>query len=219
MGSVRSTFGPGLVAAGLILQWATVSPAQTGDPRTDSSRAEARAVSAPLEPGDAIRVSAWREPELSGLYTIDETGHAVLPLLGPRRVTAIPAVQVKRRLLEEYAGQLRSPEIQILLLRRVKVIGAVREPGLYHVDPTMNLTDVIAQAGGSTREGRLTDVRIVRGDREIRWDLGDPAAITHEIRSGDQILVPERGWFARNGHIVVSASISALAILVSRLAF
>src|SRR5262249_36593226 len=39
--------------------------------------------SAPLGPGDAIRTTFWREPQMSGEYRVDETGTVVLPLLEP----------------------------------------------------------------------------------------------------------------------------------------
>ncbi len=46
--------------------------------------------SAPLTPGDAIRLAFSREPGLNGDYPIDETGTASLPLLGQRNVTDRP---------------------------------------------------------------------------------------------------------------------------------
>lgn len=217
MASLNLSFRPGLLVACLVLGSPTVGFTQAGKASVDAQRAEARSGSAPLEPGDAIELSAWREPDLSGRYMVDETGTVVLPLLGSRRVTGTPAAELKRRLLEEYGGQLRSPDIQLLLLRRVKVLGAVKNPGLYHVDPTMNLSDVIALAGGSTREGRLGGLRIQRGDREFRSDLDEAAPIPNGLRSGDRILVPERSWFARHSPILAGATISALTILISRL--
>jgi protein involved in polysaccharide export with SLBB domain len=36
----------------------------------------------PLLPGDLLRVSVWREPDLSGEFLVDRNGSVVLPLLG-----------------------------------------------------------------------------------------------------------------------------------------
>ena len=110
----------------------------------------ASAQSGPLKPGDVIRLSISREEGMSGDYAVDETGHAGLPLIGMKPVTAVPADQLRREIVAAYEEQLRNQTIQVVFLRRVRVLGEVRNPGLYHVDPTMTLGDAIALAGGPT---------------------------------------------------------------------
>lgn len=178
------------------------------------SRVEATAE--PLAPGDAIQLAFWREPQLSGDYLIDETGTVVLPLLGARTVTRLSPTELKRTLLEEYAQQVRNQEVRITLLRRIRILGAVKNPGLYRVDPTMTVGDVLALAGGATPEGKLNGIRVFRNGQEVRSRLDINVKLLELVRSGDQILVPERGWFARNGPYVVGAGITAIGIIVAR---
>ena len=181
-----------------------------------SSAPAASPVTAPLAPGDAIRVTFWREPTMNGEYTVDEGGTVVLPLLGARGVSGVPAGRLKEQLAGDYAKELRTPQdVQIVVLRRVRVLGAVKEPGLYRVDPTMTLGDVVALAGGATREGKLEGVRIMRGGRELRSDVEQSAPVGEHLRSGDQIVVSERSWLARHGAVLIGASISAAALIVS----
>ncbi len=181
-----------------------------------SSTASAPEV-APLAPGDAIRATFWREPQLNGEYRVDETGTVVLPLLGARSVRDIVPARLKTALVNDYGRQLRSPDdVQIVLLRRVRVLGAVKTPGLYLVDPTMTLGDAIALAGGATREGKLNDIRVFRNGREIRSDVNGRARTGEPLGSGDQILVPERSWFSRQGVFLLAGSISAISVLVSQ---
>jgi len=172
----------------------------------------------PLEPGDAIRLAFWREPELSSEYPVDETGAVVLPFLGHRNVTGIPPAMLKEQLLEEYGGQLQNQQVQVTLLRRVRVLGAVNEPGLYFVDPTMTLGDAIALAEGVASDGKLDDIKIFRDGEEIRSNLDSTVRVT-EVRSGDQILVPQRSWFSRNGAIIVASMVSALAFILVAASF
>lgn len=182
--------------------------------------AQAIAAEAPLVPGDAIRLAFWRDPDLSGEYAIDERGSVVLPILGTRSVTGTPAAELKQRLLDDYGAELRDRnDVQVTLLRRVRVLGAVNSPGLYHVDPTMSLGDAIALAGGATNDGKLDGIRIVRGGQEVRTSLDQRMPVMAQIRSGDQILVPERSWFSRNGVFLLGGVLSATAIIVSRAAF
>jgi polysaccharide export outer membrane protein len=160
-------------------------------------------------------LSFWREPELDGEYIVDETGAVVLPLLGHRAVTGIRLTDLKQQLLEEYAEQLRNQEVQITLLRRVRILGAVDEPGLYYIDQTMTLGDAVALAGGATNEGKLDDIKIIRDGEEIRSNLDSTVSVVEEVQSGDQIIVPERSWFARNGAVIIAATISAIGFIVA----
>jgi len=173
----------------------------------------------PLEPGDAIRLAFWREPELSGEYPVDETGAVVLPFLGHRNVTGIPPATLKRQLLEEYGGQLQNQQVQLTLLRRVRVLGAVNEPGLYFVDPTMTLGDAIALAEGVASDGKLDDIKIFRDGEEIRSNLDSTVRVTDEVRSGDQILVPQRSWFNRNGAVIIASMVTAVAFVLVAASF
>jgi len=183
------------------------------------ARSQSAPEAAPLAPGDAIRTTFWREPQLNGEYRVDETGTVVLPLLGTRNVRDIAPDRLKTALVSDYGRQLRSADdVQIVLLRRVRVLGAVKTPGLYLVDPTMTLGDVIALAGGATQTGKLKDIRVTRNGREIRSDLNERAPVGGRLGSGDQILVPERSWFSRQGVFLLAGSISAITVLVTQVA-
>jgi polysaccharide export outer membrane protein len=172
-----------------------------------------------LQPGDGIRLRFWREPSLNGEYFVDETGAVTVPLVGTITVTGIPADQLKRDLLRDLEAQLVNQTVQINLLTRVRILGAVHRPGLYHVDPTMMLGDAVALAGGATPNGRLDRVRIVRGGEIAIARVNATEPVFVEVRSGDQIVVPERSWISRNSAVVFGAVISAAAMLVAQAAF
>jgi len=192
----------------------TTGSAQTVVP-VDSERG---AFEAPLAPGDVIQLAFWREPQLGGDFPVDEHGTVVLPLLGVRTVAQRPASELRRTLQDEYAQQVRNQEVRITLLRRVRILGAVKNPGLYHVDPTMTVVDALALAGGATEQGKMKGVRLYRDGKQVGSPLDLNARLLPQLRSGDQIVVPERSWFARNGVYVVAAGISAVGIIVARAA-
>ncbi len=164
----------------------------------------------PLEPGDMIQLAIATEPDLSGDFMVDESGHAALPMIGARNVTGIPPSQLKQELQAAYAEQLRNRVVQIILLRRVRVLGAVNNPGLYHVDPPMTLADAIALAGGPTQQGKLDDIRIVRDGREIEASID--GATLHQVRSGDHIVVEQGSWMTRNAAYLVGLSITVVTL-------
>ncbi|MGH7542726.1 MAG: polysaccharide biosynthesis/export family protein [Gemmatimonadota bacterium] len=173
---------------------------------------QAAAQAGPLKPGDVVRISLSREPDMSGDYPVDELGNVGLPLVGMKQVTGVPVDVLRRDIVAAYEEQLQNQTIQVVFLRRVRVLGEVRNPGLYHVDPTMSVVDAVALAGGPTAGGTLEDVRIVRGGAEFEMDLTQP--VSEQVESGDQIVVRDRGWWSRNGRYVIGVSIPFVALAV-----
>ncbi len=170
--------------------------------------------SQPLQPGDALQVSFSMEPELNGIYSVDESGRVNLPILGSRSVGTLPPAELKQQLVDEYDGQLRNQTVQITWLRRVRVFGAVNVPGLYHIDGTMTLADAIALAGGATPIGKYDGVKIIRGGEVVREDLPASTLVGEQIYSGDQIMVPERSWASRYAGVIIGATLSAVTLLL-----
>ena len=205
-----------LLAALLLLAAAPRAlPAQPG-----GGEAPAAAAADPLRPGDVVRVRIWREPDLSGEFPVDADGMVVFPKLGPRQVTSESAATLRERLLRDYAEYLVNPSVEVTLLRRLQVLGAVRTPGLYPVDGTMTVADVLALAGGTTPQGDPRRVELVRDGRRVDARLAtDGQVASSAIRSGDQLFVPERSWLSRNTGVVaalVSAGATALLTLATR---
>jgi protein involved in polysaccharide export with SLBB domain len=191
--------------------YASSSPQQTSTPRGDSVLAQSQ-----LQPGDVIRLRIWREPDLSGEFPVDESGTAVFPKLGPTKVASITADSLRTMLVATYSQYLRDPAIEVTFLRRVTILGAVNHPGIYPVDPTMTVHDAFALAGGTIPTGSPKHFKLRRNGKEIDVDFSQDTPIGRtSIRSGDELYVPERSWFARNGIYVVGAVITATAIIVS----
>lgn len=168
-----------------------------------------------LRPGDVIRLSIWREPDLSGEYTVDKDGVVTFPKVGTQRVTEVSPDSLRASLVSAYRVYLRNPSIDVTLLRRVNVLGAVQKPGLYPVDPTMTVADVIALAGGATSLGdpRKVELRRSGGSRATVVAAASKLADS-PLRPGDQLYVPERSWMARNPGVVIGA-VSTLVTLAA----
>lgn len=169
-----------------------------------------------LAPGDILQVKIWREPDLGGDFQVDLDGVAILPLIGEQRVTGIPVRRLREMLIQAYSVHLRNPSINITPLRRIHVVGEVREPGVFQVDPTVSLGEAIALAGGVTPAGDIRRIRIVRrGGTEV--EAVRPGALVRDadIRSGDQIYVDRRPWLARNSGWVVGTALSVTNLVLN----
>ena len=184
---------------------------QSGPRGSDSLRV----TSANLGPGDFILVKIWREPDLSDTVRVDNAGVAVFPKLGPMEVTGIRPDSLERVLVREYSRYLQNPSIRVTVLRRITIWGAVVRPGTYPVDLTMSITDALALAGGATSEGKSGKVELRRGNKRYMVNLSGETQRVGDLslRSGDQLVVPQRSWVSRNTGVIV-ATIGTLTTLV-----
>ncbi len=172
-----------------------------------------------FEPGSALQVVIWQNPELSGSFSIDSQGYVILPLIGKVNVSRFTTESLESYLQQEYSSYLRNPIIQTLPLIRISVLGLVRTPGLYRVEPDRPLWDVIELAGGPNEHGDVMRMYITRGGEIINDDLiaaYEEGVSLREvgIETGDQIMVPyHRGPFPwRTMVSFASLGVSILAI-------
>lgn len=156
-----------------------------------------------VQPGDLIRLKVWREPEMSGDVVIDAAGEATLPRLGPVHVVGWDPDSLRRFLVSRYAKYLKDPAIDVKVLPRVTILGAVRSPGVQNLDPTLTIADALALAGGASADGKQNNVELRRRGARIpvKLNLATRLADT-PIRSGDQLVVPQRSWLSRNTGVV-----------------
>lgn len=170
-----------------------------------AARTAERAAAVGVAVGDRVRVKVWREPQFSDELTVDAAGQIVLPRVGPVTVSGMNIGTLQDSLRTRFAVYLRDPVVTVTVLRRIGLQGEVRAPGLYYVDPTLTLRDVIAQGGGLTEAANASQVEIVRDGRQIdlAGRVGEQSAAS-DLRSGDAIIVGRRSWLSRNALAVVS---------------
>lgn len=169
-----------------------------------------------LRPGDVLKLNVWREPEWSGEYAVDESGVAVLPRLGAVRVTTMSPDSLRQFLVDSLGRFLRNPSIEVIPLRRIQILGAVRTPGLYPVPATVSVGDAVALAGGASPDGKPDRVVLRRGGVKLQIDLTrDTRLADTPIRTGDELFVPQRSWVSRNAGLVAAGLSATTSIVVA----
>lgn len=152
---------------------------------------------------------------MSGDFPVSAAGRVVLPRLGELQVASIPGDSLQRFLTDRYRVYLNNPSIEVLVLRRVSVTGAVRTPGVYPLDPTLTISDAIALAGGPAPDGKRDKVEIRRGGKVIVADLRNDTVIADSpIQSGDQLYVPTKAWLSTNTWLI-SGGVTLTAVILS----
>ena len=169
-----------------------------------------------LRPGDLIKLRIWREPDLSGEFPVDEYGNVNFPLIGAVSVEHESRETLLRKLVSSYGKSLENLSMDVTFLRRIPVVGGVRTPGLYPIDPTMTVGDAVALAGGATAEARHAPIRLVRSSQIIIPDV-DPALLVSELPliKGDQFFIPPNDSFLDRNPWVIGTVIQSIITLTA----
>ena len=169
----------------------------------------------PVRQGDVILLHFLRERLLSDSVVVDSRGEAVFPKLGVMQVSDFTIRELQDTLMVRYREYLREPELQVSVLRRVVVNGEVRMPGVYHIDASSTVRDVIARAGGPTDAANRKKVFVIRDGIQLAatgWDR--EVTPTTDLRSGDHLMVGRKNWLVMNAFPAISTAISVTSFVI-----
>jgi polysaccharide export outer membrane protein len=123
-----------------------------------------------LGPGDIIRISVYKNPEMTNDVRVSEGGTIGFPLIGSVPVAGLTLPGAERKIAQmlKDGGFVLNPQVNILLMQafgnQVSVIGQVNRPGRYPIEGAGGrLSGMLAAAGGIAGSG--ADVVIVTGTR------------------------------------------------------
>ena len=177
-----------------------------------------------LSPGDGIRILFYNITDpISGDYFVQKDESLMLPYLGRINLLNKGYDSVKKEIITKYSSLYRNPEISILPLLKVNILGEVRIPGFYYVTGIEKLSDLIAKAGGLTSDADVDDIFITRNDKKIEIDgqkIIDSGSKINDIglQSGDGIYISRR-WFSGNTPTIVISSIAAVTTIIAAIIY
>src|SRR3954470_12169419 len=94
---------------------------------------------APLRAGDRLLIKIWLDTTFADTVRIDETGAAMLPRLGPMRITDLSSNAIADSVRRAYTRVTRTPAIEVTPLRRITLLGEVRRPATYYMETSTTL--------------------------------------------------------------------------------
>jgi polysaccharide export outer membrane protein len=134
-----------------------------------------------LGPGDVLSVSIVGRTDVLGedqrngepfRVTISENPNIVFPLIGSVRVHGKTPEQVRQTLTDAYGALLRSPTLILTVEKfyqnQVTVLGSVKQPGRYLLEPGDTILDAVFKAGGLTLGGKTGDLPPARNLKILR---------------------------------------------------
>lgn len=172
------------------------------------------------QPGDQLVIKVWPQQAFGPPITVsvDPRGSIVVPQVGLVSVRDIPIFEIRDTLKLRLAKFIREPEVDVSVLRRVTVNGAVLRPDIYFMDVSATLRDAVARAGGISEVGNRNKVSIIRNGvltRVGNWETDVSEGSV--LRSGDQVLVGRRSWLSINIIPVASLGLATGSLIITLL--
>lgn len=156
-----------------------------------------------IQPGDLLEISVWREDYLEREVVVQPDGNISFPLVGVLKAAGTTVADVQLRVAERLAKYFPDPVVTVSIKEirgnRVYVLGQVKNPGQFIMNPTVDVIQALALAGGTTPFAELNDIKILRrsGDIQnlIQFRYGDIARGRNLeqniiLQSGDVVIVP-----------------------------
>jgi polysaccharide export outer membrane protein len=169
-----------------------------------------------LAPGDILKISVFKNPDLSLDVRVSESGAIGYPLIGsvPVKGLALPAAESKIAQMLRDGGFVVNPQVNILLTlgfgNLVSVIGEVNKSGRYSVDAAGgHVSGMLAAAGGvAPTGGEIVSVSGVRNGKPFRRDVDivkmsstGNTADDIELDGGDTVYVNRAPMFYIYGQV------------------
>jgi polysaccharide export outer membrane protein len=154
-------------------------------------------------PGDVLLISVWKEEDLQLEALVRPDSAFSFPLAGEisTRNRSVLELQeeVTRRLSRYIADPVVTVSVQEVLGNKIYVIGQVNKPGVFVVNPQVDVIQALSMAGGTTPFAALNDIKILRRtgsqQRAISFRYNDVVKGNNleqniVLQSGDVVLVP-----------------------------
>jgi polysaccharide export outer membrane protein len=157
----------------------------------------------PVKPGDLLKISVWKEPDLTGQVLIRPDGGFSFPLVGEVDARGKSVSQLQQIVSSKLQGFISDPVVTVSIEEikgnTVYVIGQVKEPGEFTVNRTIDVMQALSMAGGMTPFAALDQIRILRrgssGQIALPFNYSDVVKGRSlqqniELEAGDVVVVP-----------------------------
>ena len=169
-----------------------------------------------LNPGDIIKVTVFKSPDLSTEARVSEAGSIGFPLIGSVPVVGLTLAGAERKIAQmlKDGGFVLNPQVNVLLTlsvgNQVAVLGEVNKPGRYPIEGAGgHVSGMLASAGGISAAG--ADVMVLTGTRGgkpfrrevdvVKMSQSASAADDPELAGGDTLFVNRAPQFYIYGQV------------------
>lgn len=156
-----------------------------------------------LHPGDTIEVSVWKEVDLQRVLIVRPDGKFSLPLAGEMQAAGRTPDEIRVEIEGRLKAYIPEPVVTVTVQKvdgnKIYVIGQVRKPGAFVMNPQLNVLQALSLAEGGTPFAKLDDIVVIRTMGGVQRSLpfrysrvaeGGNLDQNISLESGDVIIVP-----------------------------
>ena len=154
-------------------------------------------------PGDVLLISVWKEPDLQLEVLVRPDGAFSFPLAGDISTSNRSVLDLKDEITKRLSRYISDPVVTVsvreVLGNKIYVIGQVVRPGVFIVNPQVDVMQALSMAGGTTPFAALNGIKILRRSgkeqRAISFRYNDVVKGNNlqqniVLQSGDVVVVP-----------------------------
>lgn len=168
------------------------APGAAAAPDSGVALAEVSLKDYQLGAADKLKITVFKEADLTGEYVVGQSGAVSFPLVGEVKAQGLTANQFSQNLTEALKRYIRAPNVSVEVLnyRPFFILGEVKDAGTYPYAAGLTVMDAVATAGGFSYRADTRRVYIKHanetGEREYRLTSTTP------VQPGDNVRIPER---------------------------
>ncbi len=154
-------------------------------------------------PGDVLLISVWKETDLQLDVLVRPDGAFSFPLAGDISTSNRSVLDLKDEITRRLSRYISDPVVTVsvkeVLGNKIYVIGQVVRPGVFIVNPQVDVMQALSMAGGTTPFAALNGIKILRRSgkeqRAISFRYNDVVKGNNlkqniVLQSGDVVVVP-----------------------------
>jgi polysaccharide export outer membrane protein len=151
---------------------------------------------------DMLRISVWKEPDLSETLPVRPDGKISMPLLNDVPASGLTPLQLKDSITEKLKKYIADPRVTVVVTamnsRRIFVTGEVTHTGPLPLLPHMTMLQALAQAG-FTQFANVKAIYLLRTENgkqeKLPFNYKDVIKGNHPeqnilLKPGDTVVVP-----------------------------
>ena len=178
-------------------------------PAAESEKPENRKVvgGAPVDPHayvigpeDVIFIRVWREPELSGQFSVRPDGKISLPLVNEIAAAGMTPEGLSAKITKDLSACcMVKPEVTVSVQqvnsKKYFIQGEVQRPGAYPLLVPTTVLEALVNAGGFRDFANKKKILVLRSTERLKFNYNDVIKGKNQnqnilLRPGDQIIVP-----------------------------
>jgi polysaccharide export outer membrane protein len=145
---------------------------------------------------DILDIVVWREKELSAEVVVRPDGKIGIPLVGEIYVIGMTPTQLQDTLTEKLKPFVNAPRVTVTVKeinsRKVYLIGRVGHEGVFRINSSTTVSQIIAEAGGLQQFAKRKKIYILRNvnGKQVKLPVNYDDVIKNQGNSQDLILNP-----------------------------